>query len=292
MDWISRQFSTRVIVLMPVAIALNIVLGATVQQALKLPIYLDSIGTILVGVLAGPLAGILTGVLTNLIWGYLLPAPIGTTTIGPFAITAGAIGLLAGIFGWLGFYRSRPGAPGRATLGAVVALILVGALTFYTYSRAYADPTRYSETTFFDPTTFEQSRIFFLVTMVIFIALIGWGLFQRRDVGAVYAVSAGLAIGIVAAIVSAPISAIVFGGVTGSGTDALVAAFRAAGASLEQATLQQGLLADPLDKMVTSFVVFFIVHSLSRRVMARFPNGERLLPGAEPSRGDLRDAGA
>ena len=46
---------------MPVAIAINIVLGYTVQNVLKLPIYLDSIGTILVGVLAGPLAGALTG---------------------------------------------------------------------------------------------------------------------------------------------------------------------------------------------------------------------------------------
>ncbi len=57
MDRLSRQFSTRVIVLMPIAIAINIVLGFTVQTVLNLPIYLDSIGTILVGVLAGPLAG-------------------------------------------------------------------------------------------------------------------------------------------------------------------------------------------------------------------------------------------
>ena len=61
--WIAGQFTTRVIVLIPVAIAINIVLGYTVQTVLKLPIYLDSIGTILVGVLAGPLAGALTGIL-------------------------------------------------------------------------------------------------------------------------------------------------------------------------------------------------------------------------------------
>src|SRR5256885_8202441 len=97
MDWLSRQFSTRVIVLMPIAIAINIVLGVTVQQYLKLPIYLDSIGTILVGVLAGPIPGALTGILSNLIWQY---APvIGGGTIGPFAITAAVIGLLAGLWG-------------------------------------------------------------------------------------------------------------------------------------------------------------------------------------------------
>ncbi|HET7677259.1 MAG TPA: hypothetical protein VFK38_05345 [Candidatus Limnocylindrales bacterium] len=278
MDWISRQFPTRVVALLPVAIAINIVLGATVQQALKLPIYLDSIGTILVGVLAGPLAGLVTGVLSNLIWGYLLPAPIGSTTIGPFAIVAGVIGLLAGLWGRMGLFRDRSGETSGSSIGgAVVALGLVAVLAFYTYTRAYADPETYASTTFFDPATFDQSRILFLVVMAAFVGLIAWSLFLRRDLGAVYAVASGLVTGIAAAIVSAPISAIVFGGVTGGGTDLLVAAFRAGGASLLEATLQQGLLADPLDKMVTSFVVFFVLANLSRRVVARFPNGERLL---------------
>ncbi len=277
MDAISRQFSTRVIVLMPVAIAINIVLGATVQQALRLPIYLDSTGTIFVGVLAGPLAGAATGALSNLIWGYLLPAPIGTPTIAPFAVTAAVIGLLAGLWGRMGLFRSRAGDPARATVGAVVALGLVAALSYYTYTRAYASPDSFAGVTAPGATTFEASRLFFLGVMLVFIALVAAALVARRDLGAVYAIAAGLVTGIVAAIVSAPISAFVFGGVTGSGTDALVAAFRAAGASLEQATLQQGLLADPLDKMITSFLVFVLVANLSRRFLARFPHGDQLV---------------
>lgn len=274
--WVARQFTTRVIVLMPVAIAINIVLGATVQQALKLPIYLDSIGTILVGVLAGPLAGALTGILANLIWGYLLPAPIGSTTIGPFAITAGVIGLLAGIWGQLGLFRPRRG--GRASFAAaVIAVVLVGVLALYTYARAYASPDQFVTITGFQTTDFDRSRIFFLGVMVVYVALVAIALYLRRDVGAVLAIGAGLVTGIVAAIVSAPIAAIVYGGVTGSGTDALVAAFRAGGDSLYQATLKQGLLSDPMDKMITSFVVFFIIGSLSRRFVARFPNGERAI---------------
>src|SRR3712207_2219011 len=111
MGWISRQFTTRVIVLIPVAIAINIVLGFTVQTVLKLPIYLDSIGTIFVGVLAGPLAGALTGALTNLIWQY---APgIGGGTIGPFFVVAAVIGLLAGVWGQLGVFRPRPASRSR-----------------------------------------------------------------------------------------------------------------------------------------------------------------------------------
>ena len=57
LDSIASQFDTRTIVLIPIAIAINIILGQTVAAALKVPIYLDSIGTILVGVLAGPIAG-------------------------------------------------------------------------------------------------------------------------------------------------------------------------------------------------------------------------------------------
>lgn len=279
MDWLSKQFSTRVIALIPVAIAIDIVLGATVQQALKLPIYLDSIGTILVGVMAGPIAGMVTGALANLIWGYLLPAPIGSTTIGPFAITAAVIGLLAGLWGRMGLFRSRVGDERRAGFSAVGALVLVGLLAFYTYGRAYSSSSSFQNITGFDPGVFDQSRIFFIFVMLVFVALIGWALVLRRDAGVVFAVAAGLVTGIVAAIVSAPIAAIVFGGVTGSGVDALVAAFRAGGDSLYTATLKQGLLSDPLDKMITSFVVFFIVTSLSHRFVARFPNGERLLQG-------------
>ena len=79
----------------------------------------------------------------------------------------------------------------------------------------------------------------------------------------------------VAAIVSAPIAAYLFGGVTGSGTDLIVAALRQGGADVFNASLGQGLFSDPIDKTITSFVVFIVLMSLSPRVIARFPLGER-----------------
>jgi hypothetical protein len=274
--WVARQFSTRVIVLMPVAIAINIVLGYTVQSGLKLPIYLDSIGTILVGVLGGPLPGLLTGVLSNLIWQYA-PGIGSGSQIGPFAITAGAIGLLAGIWGQLGLFRPRRGR-GLNYVGAVAAVVLMGVAALYTYSRAYSSTDAFNSNVFGNQSiTFDQSRIVFGFVVLVFFCLVAWALVLRRDVGAVFAISAGLATGIVAALISAPVYAFFYGGVTGSGTDAIVAAFRAGGDNLYQATLKQGLLSDPIDKMITTFVVFFIVGSLSRRVVARFPNGERVL---------------
>ncbi len=156
-------------------------------------------------------------------------------------------------------------------------MILIGAMALYTYSHAFANQDTFVGATFKSPSDFDQSRLFSLVVMAVFVALVAWALVLRRDVGAVFAITAGLATGIVAAVVSAPIYAFFYGGLSGSGTDAIVAAFRAGGDSLYQATLKQGLLSDPIDKMITTFVVFFLVGSLSRRFVARFPNGEKVL---------------
>lgn len=102
----SRDLSTATLALMPVAIAINIAVGAIVV-ALRLPIYLDSIGTVLVGVLAGPWAGALTGLLANLIWA-ILPVPGGAgPTVAFFAPVAAVIGLMAGFWASRGAFRLR-----------------------------------------------------------------------------------------------------------------------------------------------------------------------------------------
>jgi uncharacterized membrane protein YidH (DUF202 family) len=273
---ITSQFDTRTIVLIPIAIAINIILGQTVSAALKIPVYLDSIGTILVGVLAGPIAGALTGGLANLIWTYVLPAPFHSDYAAPFFIVAVEIGLLAGVFGRLGFFRSRPNTPfDRLVVGAVVALLIVGALAVYTYTRYYA-----TTFTFFNPEG-DQSAVFqivgYLIMALIVAAVVGFLvlLFARRDLGVAYIVVGGAITGVISALISAPISAVFFSGVTGSGTDLLVAAFQQAGSDLQGAVVQQGLLSDPIDKTITFFVVFAILGALSRRFVARFPQGEQ-----------------
>ncbi|HXU86351.1 MAG TPA: ECF transporter S component [Verrucomicrobiae bacterium] len=285
LDSITSQFDTRTIVLIPIAIAINIILGQTVSAALKVPVYLDSIGTILVGVLAGPIAGAVTGGLANLIWTYVLPAPFHSDYAAPFFIVAVEIGLLAGVFGRLGFFRSRPNTPpsqlviGAAVVAVVVAIIgIYGFLPFYTDSK-----TNIFQLFFFAPPAegvAAPDPIFVILGWLVAVLLIGavLGLIAllalRRDLGAAYVFVAGLVCGIVSAIISAPISAIFFGGVTGSGTDVLVAAFQKAGSDLGTAVLKQGLLSDPIDKTLTYFVVFAILGALSRRFVARFPQGE------------------
>ncbi|MCJ7677355.1 MAG: ECF transporter S component [Anaerolineales bacterium] len=190
MDNLKRSFSTVTLVLIPVAIAINIAVG---QLALfvKIPVYLDSIGTILVGVLAGPWAGAVTGFLSNVIWtltGWYTPAIA-------FGGVAAIIGALAGVFG-------RAGWPN-----------------------------------------------------------VWWK-----------AILAGLLTGLTAAVLSAPIATYVFGGVMGSGTDAVVAMARSIGLDSLGANIAQGTFSDPIDKMATYLIVFLVLRALPLRFLARFTN--------------------
>ncbi|HYI66991.1 MAG TPA: hypothetical protein VEW95_08725 [Candidatus Limnocylindrales bacterium] len=278
---IASQFDTRTIVLMPIAVAINIILGATVANALKLPIYLDSIGTILVGALAGPVAGALTGFLTNTLWTYVIPPPFQNGPAAAFGIVAVVIGVIAGLAGRAGWLRPRPNrTTSELAIGGLIALAIVIGLAFYAYTRFYGTGFE-----FFNPDNDDLLFIIlgWLVGLIFVAFVVGFLvlLFVRRDLAVASVTVVGVVTGLIAALISAPISANVFGGVTGGGTDFLVAAFRQAGADLQTATFQQGLLSDPVDKLVTFFVVYLILAAMARRTKARFPQGERLIEEGE-----------
>lgn len=100
LDKIKKDFNTMTWVLIPVAIAINIAIGQLVL-VLKLPVYLDSIGTVLVGVICGPWAGALTGALSNVIWGIAIdPGAL------PWWPVAFFIGLVAGLCANAGLFKS------------------------------------------------------------------------------------------------------------------------------------------------------------------------------------------
>lgn len=97
-----KGLSSQTLVLIVISIAINMIAGQLVSM-LKLPIFLDSIGTLLSAVLAGPIIGMTTGLLTNIIWG-LLTDPIAAA----FAPVAMVIGLVAGLLARAGWFRSLP----------------------------------------------------------------------------------------------------------------------------------------------------------------------------------------
>jgi energy-coupling factor transport system substrate-specific component len=99
-DKIKKDFNTMTWVLMPVAIAINMAVGQIVAT-LKLPVYLDSIGTVLVGVICGPWAGALTGALANTILGLTI-----NPDFLPWWPVAFIIGLVSGICANYGLFKS------------------------------------------------------------------------------------------------------------------------------------------------------------------------------------------
>ncbi len=87
----SSKLTTAIIVLIPVAVGINYA-GKFFAEALKLPLWLDSIGTILSAMLAGPIVGGFSGAINNIIYG-LTAGPISFI----YALTSIGIGVAAGL---------------------------------------------------------------------------------------------------------------------------------------------------------------------------------------------------
>ena len=140
----SRDFSSSVLVLMPVAIAINIALGSIIAF-LKLPIYMDSVGTVLVGVLAGPWAGALTGLLSNLIWS-ILPIPGGAGPLAAFfSPVAAVIGLMAGFWASRGVFQLRADDVRVGSFLALALGIAAAAVSFFAIQQFIGLPDLSSE---------------------------------------------------------------------------------------------------------------------------------------------------
>jgi len=281
LDSLASQFTTRTYLLMAVGIAVNIILGQAVASALKIPIYLDSIGTILVGVLCGPIAGALTGGLGNILWSYVIPPPFQYQPAAAFAITAVAIGVIAGLAGRAGFMRPRPNRPtSELLIGGIITVLLVGGMAVAAvigYQVVFGTDVTLAPNT--EGLAWYFVLLAWLALALVVVAVVGLFvlLLVRRDLSAAYVVVLGVFTGVVAALISAPIAAGVFGGVTASGTDFLVAAFRQAGLDVQAATTGQGLISDPIDKVTTFFTVYLILQAMANRFKARFPQGERVV---------------
>lgn len=108
------QFSTAAFVLIPAAVGINF-LGKLFADVLKLPLWIDSIGTALASMLAGPIVGAIVGIVNNVVYGFTT-SPISFV----YAITSAVIGLAVGIMAYKGWISNI----GKAVvLGLVVGFI-------------------------------------------------------------------------------------------------------------------------------------------------------------------------
>lgn len=121
----------QVVAALPIAIGINLALAFFVNLV-KVPLFLDSTGTILMGALFGPLVGALAGVLSNAVAGVIL-----NPVYFYFVLTAAYVGAMAGVaakrmdfsrLGWLALVGAVVGI-GAAVLSAPVATYVFQGVT-------------------------------------------------------------------------------------------------------------------------------------------------------------------
>jgi len=120
----ATRVSPRHLVLIPTAVALNLAVGQLVA-ALSLPVYLDTIGTVLAAALAGPVAGLATGLVSQTVAGFT-----GGFMWLAFIPIQLLIALLASLVAWRAGFGSAPLALGW---GAIVGLLAGAASSVISY---------------------------------------------------------------------------------------------------------------------------------------------------------------
>lgn len=185
----AKTWSTITLAMIPICLAINYV-GAQIVIALKLPMYLDVIGSIMMGAICGPIPGVVLGALSSAINSLSEP-----TAIAYIPVTV-ACGLVAGLLGKAGFMKQ------------------------------------------------------------LWKSLI-----------------AGFVLAVAAVAISSPITAFLYGGISGTGNDVIVLGLQAAGMGLLPATLIATLITEFFDKLLSCWVVFFVVKALSDRQLSKFPLG-------------------
>lgn len=162
-----------------VCIAINLGLGALVAY-LKLPIFLDTLGTIMATILTGLTGGLFVGIIT-----VVFAAVIYSPTIIGYVFTAITIVIVTHLLNKNGFFKSLP----KAFIG-------------------------------------------------------------------------GLLLGICSAMISAPITVYLWGGISLTGQDFITAFIKATGEQLLKSVVLAGLSTDPIDKIISCVVVFFVLKNV------------------------------
>lgn len=179
--------------IIPICVTINLA-GYQLSQILRLPILVDSIGTILAGALGGPLVGIYAGILSTTVNSMINPISFA------YIMTSVSIGFLAALFSRFSFFK-------------------------HIYS--------------------------------VFLA--------------------GLLLSFCTTILSGIVTFFVFGGATGGTSSIATATLYALGTSLLKSVFSVQLIQEMMDKVISIFIVYFILKVLPNRFLIKFNDGERLI---------------
>ncbi len=114
----SLKLNTAALVLIPAAVGINYV-GKLFAGMLKLPLWLDCIGTCLAACLGGPVVGALSGAINNILYGVTVD-PIS----GVYALTQAGIGLTVGYMAYKGRMNNVKGALITGLVAGLVAVVI------------------------------------------------------------------------------------------------------------------------------------------------------------------------
>ena len=114
------------LVLIPVGVSINVV-GYQMSQILKLPVFIDQIGTILVSMITGPWVGMVTGLLGNVVNGMIYPTAFG------YAIVSMLIGFVSGFLSRWRWYSNVVGVVIGCALLNVVSSVSAAVVTVFMF---------------------------------------------------------------------------------------------------------------------------------------------------------------
>ena len=127
---LKMQFSTKSLVLIPIAVGINLI-GGTLCSALKLPLFLDMIGTIVIACLSGPWVAALCGLLTN-----LFLALVANPVYLPYALVSVLCGLVTGYMVKAGLFKKIWGVILTWLVCTLVNVISGSCITIFVFGGA------------------------------------------------------------------------------------------------------------------------------------------------------------
>lgn len=122
---ITSEFSTKTIVLIPICAGINLI-GGSIAGALKFPVFLDLIGTIISAALGGPWVAVTVAFLTNLFLSL-----VSNPTYFPYVIVSILVGLQTGYMIKAGCFCHIWGVVFTCIVATIVSTFATSAVTVF-----------------------------------------------------------------------------------------------------------------------------------------------------------------
>ncbi len=129
-DRLRSPFSTKVVVLIPIAVGINVI-GGMLSSVLKLPLFLDTIGTIVIACLASPWVAALCGLLTS-----VFLALVANPVYLPYAAVSVLCGLTVGYLVRAGLFKKIWGVGLIWIVLTLVNAFSAGVVTYFVFGGA------------------------------------------------------------------------------------------------------------------------------------------------------------